>query len=59
MDKAYGSIVPGYGPRAKQVPRAIYYLIGNDKQFKSLDADVRAREHEHVYKLFSRDYWLM
>ena len=59
VDKAYGSIVPGYGPRAKQVPRAIYYLIGNDKQFKSLDADVRAREHEHVYKLFSRDYWLM
>ena len=52
-------LVPGYGPKAKEVPGAIYYLIGNDKQFKSDDADVQAREDEHVYKLFPRDYWVM
>jgi Zn-dependent M16 (insulinase) family peptidase len=59
VDQVYGPIIPGYGPKAKQVPGAIYYLIGNDKQFNSLDADVQARENERVYKLFPRDYWLM
>ena len=59
VDRVFGPIVPGYGPKAKEVPGAIYYLIGNDKQFKSLDADVQAREDERVYKLYPRDYWLM
>ncbi len=59
VDQVYGPIVPGYGVNARQVPGAIYYLIGNDKQFKSLDGDVQAREDEHVYKLYPRDYWLM
>ena len=59
VDDVYGPVLPGYGPKAKQIPGAIYYLIGNDKQFKSLDADVQAREDERVYKLYPRDYWLM
>ena len=59
MDQVYGAVVPGYSAKAKDVPGAIYYLIGNEKQFKSLDADVQAREDEHVYKLYPRDYWLM
>jgi Zn-dependent M16 (insulinase) family peptidase len=59
VDQVYGPILPGYGPKAKQVLGAIYYLIGNDKQFKSLDTDVQSREDERVYKLYPRDYWLM
>ena len=59
VDAVYGPVLPGYGPKARQVPGAIYYLIGNDKQFQSLDADVQAREDERVYKLYPRDYWLM
>jgi hypothetical protein len=59
VDQVYGPVVPGYGPKAKEVPGAVYYLIGNEKQFKSLEADVQAREDERVYKLYPRDYWLM
>ena len=58
MDAVYGKLLPGYGPGAKNTPGAVYYIIGNDKQFGAMDADVQAREHEHVYKLYPRDYWL-
>jgi len=59
MDKVYGQQLPGYGPKAKDIPGAVYYIIGNDKQFRAMDADVQVREDEHVYKLYPRDYWLI
>jgi Zn-dependent M16 (insulinase) family peptidase len=58
VDKVYGKLLPGYGPPAKATPGAVYYIIGNDKQFGAMDADVQAREDEHVFKLYPRDYWL-
>jgi Zn-dependent M16 (insulinase) family peptidase len=63
VDKIYGRVMPGYGPKAREVknetPNAVYYIIGNDKQFRAMDADVQTREDEHVYKLYPRDYWLI
>jgi len=59
VDKVYGRLLPGYGPKAKDNPGAVYYIIGNDKQFRAMDADVQVREDEHVYKLYPRDYWLV
>ena len=59
VDKVYGRMLPGYAQKAKDVPGAVYYIIGNDKQFKAMDADVQVREDEHVYKLYPRDYWLI
>jgi Zn-dependent M16 (insulinase) family peptidase len=59
MDSVYSKILPGYGGKAKDAPGSIYFIIGNDKQFKAMDADVQAREDEHVYRLFPRDYWLV
>jgi hypothetical protein len=59
VDTVYGKIMPGYGPKAKDTPDAVYYIIGNDKQFRAMDADVQTREDEHVYKLYPRDYWLI
>ncbi len=59
MDAVYSKILPGYGARAKDSGGAIYFIIGNDKQFKAMDADVQTREDEHVYKLYPRDYWLV
>jgi len=55
MDQVYGPVLPGYGPTASDAPGAIYYLIGNEKQFESLEAEVGTR----VYKLYPRDYWLV
>jgi Zn-dependent M16 (insulinase) family peptidase len=63
VDKVYGQQLPGYGPKAKEAlganQGAVYYIIGNDKQFRAVDADVQVREDEHVYKLYPRDYWLI
>ena len=59
VDKVYGRILPGYSAKAKEVPDAVFYIIGNEKQFKAMDTDVQAREDEHAYKLYPRDYWLI
>jgi hypothetical protein len=63
VDKVYGKMLPGYGAKAKETqnatPGAVYYIIGNDKQFRAMDADVQVREDEHAYKLYPRDYWLI
>jgi Zn-dependent M16 (insulinase) family peptidase len=58
VDAVYGKLLPGYGPPARNTPGAVYYIIGSDKQFAAMDADVQTREDEHVYKLYPRDYWL-
>jgi hypothetical protein len=58
VDRVDGKLLPGYGPKAKENPGAVYYIIGNDKQFAAMDTDVQTREDEHVYKLYPRDYWL-
>jgi Zn-dependent M16 (insulinase) family peptidase len=58
MDSVYSGILPGYGARAKDFPGSVYFIIGNEKQFGAMDADVQAREDEHAYKLYPRDYWL-
>lgn len=59
VDATYGRIVPGYGTKAKDAGGAAYYMIGGDRQFTAMDADVQTREDEHVYKLYPRDYWLV
>ena len=59
MDAVYAKILPGYGARPKDGSDSIYFIIGNQKQFSAMDADVQAREDEHVEKLYPRDYWLV
>jgi len=59
MDAVYGRILPGYGPKANENPGAVYFIIGNQRQFTALDAATWAREDEHVYRLYPRDFWLM
>lgn len=56
MDSVYSKILPGYGAKPAGT---INFIIGNDKQFKAMDDDVQAREDEHIYKLYPRDYWLI
>jgi len=63
VEKVYGRLLPGYGPKARETfaatPGAVNFMIGSDKQFSAMDADVQVREDEHVYKLYPRDYWLI
>jgi Zn-dependent M16 (insulinase) family peptidase len=58
MDAVYAKILPGYGAAPKPASGAVYFMIGSDKQFKAMDTDVQAREDQHVYKLYPRDFWM-
>jgi hypothetical protein len=59
VDAVYGQILPGYGPKVKDLPRALYFIIGDQKQFDATDADLFSREDQHVIRLFPRDFWLL
>lgn len=59
MDAVYAKILPGYGAAPKPGSGSVYFIIGSDKQFKAMDTDVQAREDQHVYKLYPRDFWLV
>src|SRR5579884_252127 len=59
VDAVYGTVFPGYGPKARDVPGAVYFIIGADRQFAALNAEVQRREDEHVFRLYPRDYWLV
>ncbi len=58
IDTVHSRLLPGYGSAAKNNAGAVYFIIGNDKQFAAMESDVRSRENERVYKLYPRDYWL-
>ncbi len=58
MDAVYARILPGYGAAPKPGSGAVYFIIGSAKQFEAMDIDVQAREDQHVYKLYPRDFWL-
>ena len=59
MDAVYAKILPGYAQKTYSGNDAVYFIIGNDKQFKAMETDVNAREDQHVRKLYPRDYWLV
>ncbi|MBV9403837.1 MAG: hypothetical protein JO211_00725 [Acidobacteriaceae bacterium] len=59
VDTVYGQILPGYGPKVKDMPQALYFIIGNKKQFDATDTDLFTREDQHVMQLFPRDFWFV
>ncbi len=60
VDQVYGQQLPGYGPKAKENPGAVYYIIGNDKQFRAMDAQTfRFAKMSTFTSFYPRDYWLI
>lgn len=60
MEYTYGQVLPGYGPKKSDVPDAIYFIIGPEKQFTSYEEYLRSTEGEAtVYRLYPRDFWLV
>jgi len=59
MEATYGEVLPGYGPKAADVPEAVYFVIGPEKQFRSFEEYLQgAGEAGPVYRLYPRDFWL-
>ncbi len=59
MEDTYGEVLPGYGPRGRDVPGAIYFIIGPEAQFQLLENYLRGVEpNEILYRLYPRDFWI-
>lgn len=59
MEATYGEVLPGYGPKARDVPGAVYFVIGPEAQFESFEEYLKgAGEDAALYRLYPRDFWL-
>jgi|GEM_PF-181324 Zn-dependent M16 (insulinase) family peptidase len=59
-DKVLGRVLPGYNIKGADVPGAVYYVIGPDKQLDAWEAYLKTAEggDTKLYRLYPRDYWL-
>jgi Zn-dependent M16 (insulinase) family peptidase len=59
-DAVYGRMLPGYNVKGKDVPDAIYFTIGPDKQQDAWEAYLKNAEGAttKLYRLYPRDFWM-
>jgi Zn-dependent M16 (insulinase) family peptidase len=59
-DAVYGRILPGYNVKGKDVPDAIYFTIGPDKQQNAWEGYLKNAEgaDTKLYRLYPRDFWI-
>jgi hypothetical protein len=59
-DAVYARVLPGYGVKGKDVPDAIYFTIGPDKQLDAWDGYLKNTEgaETKLYRLYPRDFWM-
>jgi hypothetical protein len=52
--------LPGYDANLRSVPGAIYFVIGNDKQFGAYEAYLKSTlgPDTQLYRLYPRDFWM-
>lgn len=60
MEEAYGPVLIGYGPKLSQSEDGVFFLIGPEPQFESLEQYIETAEGsaQPVYRLYPRDFWL-
>jgi len=53
------SVLIGYGPELAESEDGVFYLIGPEEQFRSLEDYIATVETPRtVHRLWPRDYWL-
>jgi Zn-dependent M16 (insulinase) family peptidase len=59
-DAVYGRALPGYNVKGKDVPGAIYFTIGPDKQLDAWEAHLKNAEgaETKLIRLYPRDFWM-
>lgn len=59
-DTVYARMLPGYGTKGSDVPGAIYFTIGPDKQLDAWEAYLRGAEgaETKLFRLYPRDFWM-
>ena len=59
-DKVYERVLPGYGVKGENIPGALYFVIGAEKQLSAYEAYLKSVEgaETKLYRLYPRDYWI-
>lgn len=59
-DAVYGRMLPGYNVKGKDVPGAIYFAIGPDKQLDAWESYLKNAEgaETRLWRLYPRDFWM-
>lgn len=59
-DAVYGRMLPGYNVKGQDVPGAIYFTIGPDKQLDAWEAYLKNAEgaETKLFRLYPRDFWM-
>ena len=59
MDSVYSTILPGYFPGTPDVPGAVYFVIGNEKQFAAYEKYLQSAVAPNtvLHRLYPRDFW--
>jgi hypothetical protein len=60
MPQVYGSILPGYGVKAKDVRGGVFYVIGPEKQLTAYEQYLKTVEgaETRLHRIYPRDYWM-
>jgi hypothetical protein len=61
MDSVYAELLPGYVPGMPNVPGAIYFTIGAQKQQDAYEKYLKSRVAPEavLYRLYPRDFWVV
>lgn len=60
MEYTYGEVLPGLGPKGTETAKAIYFVIGPEKQLASYEEYLKSVEGDiTLHRLYPRDYWLV
>jgi hypothetical protein len=60
LPAVYGTILPGFGIRAEDVPGGVYFVIGPEKQLNAYEEYLKSVEgpETRLFWLYARDFWL-
>ena len=59
-DAVYGRLLPGYNVKGQDVPGAVYFAIGPDKQLDAWEAYLKNADgaETKLFRLYPRDFWM-
>ena len=60
MERVYGKVLPGYGPRSAEVQDAVFFVIGPNAQLDAWARYIEKAEGKDgvLYRLYPRDFWV-
>jgi hypothetical protein len=60
-DAIYAKVLPGAGLRAKDIPDAVFFVIGPEKQLGAYEEYLKSVEgpETRLWRLYPRDFWLI